>query len=175
MNLRSTLMVAALTLSSSMLSSTVLAAPFVSKANGYTVTPPAGWQQKDLGGAGGVETAFFDAPKNKFSSNFNMVVTQAKGMQKISDTATLKAIGDQLQTSLSTSLAGFKLISRKTDTLSGQPAVYITYYGPNKLQLAQYVTIYKEKAYVLTFTAQPAEFAKLQTKFITVKNSFKFR
>jgi len=169
MNLRSTLIVAVLTLSS-----TVLAAPFVSKANGYTVTPPAGWQQKDLGGAGGVEAAFFDAPKNKFSSNFNMVVTQAKGMQKIPDTATLKAIGDQLQTSLSTSLAGFKLISRKTDTLSGQPAVYINYYGPNKLELAQYVTVYKEKAYVLTFTAQPAEFTKLQAKFTEAKNSFKF-
>ncbi len=169
MNLRSTLIFSAL-----ILSGLALAAPYASKTNGYTITPPVGWQQKDLGGVGGVETAFFDAPKNKFSTNFNMVVTQAKGMQKIPDTATLKAIGDQLQTSLSSSLAGFKLISRKTDTFGGQPAVYINYYGPNKLELLQYVTIYREKAYVLTFTAQPTEFTKQQATFTGVKNSFKF-
>lgn len=149
-----------------------LAAPFVSKTNGYSITPPTGWKQQEISG---VEVAYAAAPKNKFSTNFNVVVNAAKGLQKIPDNATLKAIGDQVQSSLSGTLAGFKLISRKNDTLSGQPAINLVYYGPNKLQLSQYFTIYKEKAYVLTFVSQPAEYAGQLTTFTGVKNSFKLK
>lgn len=149
-----------------------LAAPFVSKTNGYTITPPQGWKQQEIGG---VDVAFAAAPKNKFATNFNVAVVPAKGMQKISDNATLKDIGDQVQSSLSTTMAGFKLISRKNDTLSGQPAINLVYYGPKKLQFSQYFTVYKEKAYVLTFVSQPSEYAGQLATFAGIKNSFKLK
>lgn len=157
--------------------SVTLAAPFVSKTNGYSITPPATWKKlkvSEVNKGSGVEISFAAAPKNNFATNFNLTVNPATGVQKIPDNAFLKALGDEVQSDVST-MPGFKLISRKNDTLSGQPAINLVYYGPNKLQLSQYFTVYKEKAYVLTFVSQSSEYAGQLATFTGIKNSFKLK
>lgn len=124
-----------------------LAAPFTDAKNGFTVTPPAGWQKVDYPGTAVV----YMAPRRvgDFAPNLNVIVqpVPAGTTQARFHTGSLAQIRKFV--------SGGKVIQTRDVTLSGQKANEVVYTGRQGKFSLYFIAIYAVKgktAYIITGT-----------------------
>ena len=126
-------------------SSLALGTAFTDQANGFSVTPPAGWKQSTVPGA----TAYFSAPVpvDGVTSNLNVIVKTLPSASTLNDFASLSS-GE-----VAKAFPGAVEDKTYNGTLDGQPAATTAYTLPVKgrtLVSVQTIVIVGKRVYVLT-------------------------
>jgi hypothetical protein len=144
---------------------------FENKQLKYTVKYPADYQVKPLG-----RLIVFISPvadkKTGFSENVNIAVqTLSAPIIKLDDFFKLA------KDNLTISGSGVKILEEKKEKLSGTDAYRIVYSSKQKktnFKLLQVVAIYKDKAYVVTYTALAEQFDSGLSQANSIIKSLKF-
>jgi len=126
-------------------SSLALGTAFIDRANGFSVTPPAGWKQSTDPKA----AAFFSAPApvDGLTSNLNVIVKTLPSVPTLDDFASLSS-GE-----VAKAFPGSTKEKTYRGTLDGQPAATTAYTLPvagRTLVSVQTIVIVGKRVYVLT-------------------------
>lgn len=135
----------ALLITLSLGSSLALGTTFTDRANGFSVTPPAGWKQ----GADARAAAFFSAPApvNSVVSNLNVIV------KTFSYAPTLNEFSSLSSAEVAQAFPGSTKEKTYTGSLDGQPAATTAYtlpVGGRRLVSVQTIVIVGKRVYILT-------------------------
>jgi len=137
----------------------------------YTIKYPADYQLKPLG-----RVMVFVSPdvdkKNGFAENVNVAVEPLSApVMKLDDFFT------GAKKNLTLGGSGVKILEEKKDKLSGAEAYKIIYTSKQKktnFKLLQVITIHKDKAFVVTYTALAEQFDRGLSQANSIIKSLKF-
>ncbi|GGQ94540.1 PsbP-related protein [Deinococcus ruber] len=150
------------------LASTALGATFTDKANGFSVTPPAGWNR---GNVQGVAVIYGSPTKvDGFTPNVNVAVETLPG------TISLTEYGRAGDVQFVKAIPGAKKVSSVRSTLGGYPAISQVYTGTvqgHALYFTQTFAVVGKRAYVLTGTTTPARASMLAPQMAAFVKSFR--
>ncbi|MFC4639602.1 DcrB-related protein [Deinococcus hohokamensis] len=146
-----------------------VAAPYTDTKNGFSVTPPAGWQKGNYPGTALVYLS--PKPIKEFAPNVNVVIqTLPKGMTQ--------AQYHQLSTAqIAKVITDGKIVGNRSVTLGGQPANELTYTGRQGQYLLSFLATYAVrggKAYIVTFTTVKGQEAGIKPLAAAFVKSFRF-
>lgn len=146
---------------------------FTSVQHGFSLSAPDGWQKVE--GVEGTVVAFVAPTKaGQFRPNVNVVVEPLPRVVPLSVYTDLS-----LQNiSKADAFTNYKLISRRSVTVSGKPASEVTWsakQGDNALQFRQVYIVKPDKAFVITFTDVQGNFARSSAGGQAVLNTFKYK
>ena len=142
---------------------------FESPKYGFSFTLPDGWSIGDPKIAQGTAAIAFSDPQKGEVVNFNVVVSPAQGVEKITESQlkeTYRAAGLEL-----------KNLLFKKGKFQGSPSLHLEYELTQEgvtLKQRQYMVDHKGKGLTLTFTGSKKAFENNQKAFETIVNSFKF-
>ncbi len=136
-------------------------------ANGYTISPPAGWTTSK--GMMGSEVVFM----NPTRENINVVV------QAVPRGTTIEKARTDTITLLRRMMTGYKVLGQGTTTLGGARALtlssaYQLGSPPQKLRALQAFALRGGKLYVFTCTAHQATYARFAGTFQNVLRSVRW-
>ncbi|MFC4427446.1 PsbP-related protein [Deinococcus navajonensis] len=145
------------------------AAPYTDAKNGFSVTPPAGWQKGSYPGTALVYLS--PKPVKEFTPNVNVVVQALpKGMTQ--------AQYHQLSTSqIAKVITEGRILSNRATTLGGQPANELVYTGRQGQYLLSFLATYAVRggqAYIVTFTTVKGQEAAIKPMAAAFVKSFRF-
>jgi hypothetical protein len=141
----------------------------------YALQYPTDWEVNNSGAMGTSFILFapLESEQDKFKENVNLIVQDLKGMAINLDKYTEISEG-QVKTMLTNAvMIDNKRI--KNDTSEYHKLVYKAEQGVFKLQFIQYYWIVKEKAYILTFTAEQDKFTTFKETGEKILNTFVFK
>jgi serine/threonine-protein kinase len=145
----------------------------VSKDAGYSIQFPKEWEvMKGVMGTDVVALAPSKDPEDLFRENVNIIFAN------LDSPISRKDYYDYNLKSLSQLLTDFDLEENLDVQLDGMEAKKIVFthtLGVVNAKVMQFLMIDGQKAYVLTFTADPLDFDKYRPKFEEIANSFKFQ
>lgn len=152
----------------------VLAVPsaeaYESPKDGYAIDFPSRWQTREqVMGTSVISLSPLESKKDTFAENVNVVV------EELGAGATLDAYTETSVKVLEQYLNAPKLIENKRVTLGGLPAQRLVYehtQGQFKLRGLAYLVVAGSKGYVLTCTAEKAQFAKYLAQFEKICRTF---
>jgi len=138
----------------------------------YSINYPENWE---LNGSGVMGTAFFlfsplASEEDRFKENVNLIIEDLTGLG-----LNLQKYTEFSMNQLSSLITDGTLIENKTINdrkLNYQKVIYTGTQGVFNLKWEMYCWVYKEKAYVLTFTCEENEFANYQDVGEKILNSF---
>lgn len=151
-----------------------LGQPFRSPADGYQISPPAGWVQRPTAPEDGI-SALFLAPtpdtsgQKPFNTNLNVLITPARGNLEQSVADTIQLFPSILQ--------NYQLVINEPTVVSGEhPAHFLggTYDlpGVGRIQNLQLVLVEAGKLYTITVTCPEKAYPGLQTNAVGSLSSF---
>jgi hypothetical protein len=136
----------------------------------YAVKYPADYQLKHLG-----RVVVFTSPvvdkKTGFSDNVNIASEELSGMVNLED------FFNRAKSNLTVAGAAVKVLDEKKDKLSGADAYRIIYTSKQKrtgFKFLQVVSIHKNKAFVVTYTALESQFDRGLAQANALIKSLKF-
>lgn len=136
---------------------------------GFQIGYPKGWTVRE--GMMGTTVFIAKVNPNGFSTNVNVVI------QPVPAGTTVQGAGDATTAQLKTVITDFKLLSQKDTTLSGQPALALSYTGKQgqyALRWYQVLSVRGSKAFVVTFTTEAAKYAAESAPLQGILDSFKY-
>lgn len=136
-------------------------------ANGYTITPPAGWTTSKA--VAGTEVMFLSPTRE----NINVV------SQAVPKGTTMEQARTQSIALLKRMMKNYKAIAQSSSKLGGQRALTLTSAytlsdPPQQLRAYQVFTIRNNKLFVFTCTAKLETYAKYYSTFKASLNSVRF-
>jgi hypothetical protein len=141
-----------------------------SPKDGYAIDFPSRWQTREqVMGTSVISLSPLESKKDTFAENVNVVV------EDLGADATLEAYTEASVKVLKQYLNAPKLVENKRVTLGGYPAQRLVYehtQGQFKLRGLAYLVVAGSKGYVLTCTAETAQFAKYQAQFEKICRTF---
>lgn len=148
----------------------VQALAFQSDADGYAIDFPTRWQTREqFMGTSVIGLSPLENQKDTFAENVNVVV------EELGADATLDAYTATSLKVLKQFLNAPKLVENKRVTLGGHPAQRLVYehtQGQFKLRGLAYLLVADAKGYVVTCTAEKAQFAKYLAQFEKICQTF---
>ena len=154
-------------------SGSAMAADKKYSGNDYTVSFPSNWSIEK--GSGVVEVYSLspaESTSDRFRENINIL------SEKIPEQLGLKEYTDVSVKNAGKALTDFKILDRKTITISGKPAermVYLHNYKGTVLKAAQAIVLSKGKAYLITLTCLPKTYSKYENAFNKALSSFRLK
>ena len=141
----------------------------------YSIQYTANW---DLNTEGQMGTTFvlFSKPSSandKFRENVNLIVQDLSGYNV--DLDTYAAISEQQLKNTVTAFILLENKKKKDEQGDYQHVIYTGVQGNFNLTFEQHYRIINNKAYVLTFTAEQAEYDKFKNTTTVMLNSFKVK
>jgi hypothetical protein len=144
-------------------------------AYGMTAEYPAGWKADE--GAAGAVVVFYsplEGSDDKFSENVNILVEDVSAHPGM----TIRKYTETGIAQLASFFTDFRLVDNRRHTVDGRRARLIEYtcrQGEFQLHVLQAMTIADGKAYVLTFTAEEANYERYLPAARRIMESFKVR
>jgi hypothetical protein len=142
------------------------------QTTGFSIQYPSDWEP-DQSGRGGSNLILFspvESPSDHFRENVNLIIQDLTGVKMDMDqytTLSLKQIKDYFKDAV--------ILENKRNP-PGVPAqlklVYTATQGGYGLQIEQYCSIIKEKAYILTLTTEQKSFTRYQRTGEAIMNSY---
>ena len=138
-----------------------LAAPYQSP-DGYRISPPAGWVQREVTGVPGLSVAFIapepdTAGQKPFADNLNMIVNPTAD--------SLDNLVEKAKQESPTALPNYQVVVDEPTTAGGQPAHLLgaTYdqEGTGQARNIQVITVSGGKEYTATVTATAGNFDRI--------------
>lgn len=136
---------------------------------GFSFTFPGDWTLGEPSKEGGPSVFVYAKPEGNFATNFNVVVSNPMGVDKINQ--------EQLMEVYRNTMGDVEMLSFKKDSFKGSPSLLIEHLwsqGAYKVQQRQLLIDHKGKSYSLTFTALQSNFKKYEKDFNLILNSFTF-
>ncbi len=135
-------------------------AVYENAALGLKAEYPAIWQTlEDVRGVAVVFHSPLESAEDKYNDNVHVIVEDVSAQPWLTAEAyAASGIGK-----LPASLADFRLVGNKSDTVSGRPARLLEYTGARgdfRLHFLQAVTIADGKAFLITYVAEEGSYAK---------------
>jgi len=144
---------------------------YTDNANKFTMNYPKEWTQKAVGNA-----IAFLSPRaddnDQFQENVNIMVQDLSAQPM-----TLEQYTDLSKKQITENGGAGAILSQGSRTIGGQKAVEMVYnlnYQGRVLKIKQYWFIKGNKAFLLTYTAEPSQFSKYEETATSVINSFSF-
>jgi serine/threonine-protein kinase len=137
----------------------------------FTVSYPKEWAAKNVGNAIAFLSPQADARDN-FQENVN-IIQQDLSAQPM----TLQQYTDLSKKQITDAMGASAVLSTTTRTIAGQKAMEMVYnmtYQGRPLKVRECWFIRDKTAWLLTFTAEPAQFSKYEQTGMSVINSFAF-
>jgi hypothetical protein len=141
-------------------------------ADTYTIDAIDGWEKKDTSIRGLKLTRIlspFENKEDKLRENVNVTTEKAKHHNL--DEYVSKNMED-LQKQLKT----VRIIDQGNQTVGGEPAKWFKYYvsvGVHNLENKAFFIVKNDIGFVITFTSAQGNFAKYESRFNTILNTFK--
>jgi PsbP-like protein len=141
----------------------------------YALQYPTDWEVNNSGAMGTSFILFapLESEQDKFKENVNLIVQDLKGMAIDLDKYTEISEG-QVKTMLTKSVI-IESKRIKNDSSEYHKLSYTAEQGVFKLSFIQYYWLVKEKAYILTFTAEQDKFTTFKETGEKILNSFIFK
>lgn len=144
---------------------------YVSKDAGYSIQFPLGWEvMKGAMGTDVIALAPIKDPDDLFRENINIIYAKLDTPISREEYYTLN------MRSLAQLLVDFDLEKSedvKIDGLDAKKIIFTHTMGVVNAKVLQYLILDGDKAYVMTFTADPLDFDKYLGTFEQIENSFK--
>ncbi|HEY4110004.1 PsbP-related protein [Puia sp.] len=145
---------------------------YTDSANKYTVNYPKEWKQTAFGNAIAFMSPRAD-DKDLFQENVNIMVQDLSAQP-----VTLEQYTELTRKQLKENIGENAKILQSAKTIAGQKAVQLIYnmtYQGRQLKIKQFYFIKDNKAWLLTYTAQPATFTRYEKQATAIINSFTFQ
>lgn len=144
---------------------------YASQENGFSIDFPTTWEKKQgLMGIDVMAFAPFDSPEDILRENTNILVST------LETSMTSKEFVRQNLDGLEQILTDFVLEDQQEITLDGVKGTMILYrhkYNEIPLQVAQYLILVDNQAYIITFSSTPQDFPSYKPTFDAIIKSFK--
>lgn len=135
-------------------------AVFENAALGLKAEYPARWQTlEDVRGVAVVFHSPLESAEDRYNDNVHVIVEDVSGQPGL----TVDAFAERGIGKLPASLADFRLVGNKSETVSGRPARLLEYTGRRgdfQLHFLQAVTIANGNAYLITYVAEEDSYAR---------------
>ena len=145
-------------------------APYTDGAAGYTIFYPATWERRMVNSVM-VSLAPQEGPADTFRENVNVV------MENLPAPMTPQQYAMAALNHLQRNMQGYQLMEQGPTTLNGRPGYYIVYRHVmmgRQIQVLAFLTTLGNRAYVITCSADPSQFARYRPFFTQIANTIRF-
>lgn len=145
---------------------------YVNKDKGYSIVFPKNWEMKEkFMGLDVFALSPLEGDKDAFRENVNIITEDLSNPMSLDEYYSMGLVN------LKTLLADFKEIDSGTIDVNGIPMKWIVYdhrMGEVRARVLQFIAVKDRRAFVITFSAMPDDFAKYRPAFEQIGKTFKF-
>jgi hypothetical protein len=149
-----------------------LSQTYTNKDKGYSIVFPKNWEMKEkFMGLDVFALSPLEGDKDLFRENVNIITEDLTKPMSLDDYYSMGLVN------LKTLLTDFKEVESGNIDVNGIPMKWIVYdhrMGEVKARVLQFIAVKDRRAYVVTFSAMPDDFAKYRPAFEQIAKTYKF-